>query len=85
MDLIGRLVISTAGHDSGRVLCVLAHEGEYLLVADGRKRKVQKPKRKKLKHVKLINVAAYSGSVISNKAIHAFIRDADSLVNTANN
>lgn len=82
-DLIGRLVVSKAGHDKGRVLCVVDCNGEYLLLADGRKRMAEKPKRKKLKHVELINVAAYSGSV-RNKAIHAYIRDAVKLVETAN-
>jgi len=81
--LIGRLVISKAGHDKGSVLCVIDCDGEYLFLADGRKRKVEKPKRKKLKHVELINVTAYSGSV-RNKGIHVYIRDAVSFVKTAN-
>ena len=83
MDLIGRLVISVAGHDKGSAFCVLAQDGEYLYLADGRQRKVQKPKRKKLKHVKLINSAAYSGSV-SNKAVHSYIRSVTAIVETAN-
>lgn len=83
MDYKGHLVISTAGHDKGTVLCVLEQDGQYLLLADGRQRKVQKPKRKKLKHIKLINAAAYSGPV-TNKAIHAFIRDTVFLVEAAN-
>ena len=80
----GRLVLSTAGHDKGVVLCVLRQDGEFVYLADGRKRKVQKPKRKKLKHVELISETAYSGPV-TNKAIYAFIRDAKALVQVAIN
>ena len=74
-QLLGRLVVSRAGHDKGTLLCVLATDGEYLMLADGRRRKVQAPKRKKKKHVTLINTAAYSGTQ-SNKALRSFIRAA---------
>lgn len=81
---IGRLVLSTAGHDKGTVLCVLHQDGEFVYLADGRRRKVQKPKRKKLKHIELINKTAYSGPV-TNKAIRSFIRDEKRLVQIAIN
>ena len=75
MSFVGRLVVSTAGHDKGSVLCVLEEQGEYLLLADGKQRKVQKPKRKKLRHTVLIEDAAIYSGPLTNKAIHAFIRD----------
>lgn len=34
-----------------QAMVVLAVEGEYLQLADGRRRKIAKPKRKKAKHV----------------------------------
>ncbi len=75
MSIVGRLVVSKAGHDKDKVLCVLEEQGEYVLLADGKRRKVQKPKRKKLKHIVLLeNTATYSGPM-TNKAIHSFIRD----------
>lgn len=75
MSFVGRLVVSTAGHDKGCILCVLEEQGEYLLLADGKQRKVQKPKRKKLKHIVLFEDAAIYSGPTTNKAIHAFIRD----------
>ncbi|MDD5931637.1 MAG: KOW domain-containing RNA-binding protein [Oscillospiraceae bacterium] len=45
---IGR---SDAGRDAGKLFVVLAVEGEYLLLADGKSRKVESPKRKKRRHV----------------------------------
>ena len=48
---IGQVVYSKSGHDQGDVQMICAIEGEYLFLADGRRRKLEKPKRKKKKHV----------------------------------
>ena len=45
------IVRSDAGRDKGKLFVVLAAEGEYLLLADGKGRKVESPKRKKRRHV----------------------------------
>ena len=45
------IVRSDAGRDKGKLFVVLATEGEYLLLADGKSRKVESPKRKKRRHV----------------------------------
>jgi len=45
------IVRSDAGRDKGKFFYVLDVQGEYLLLADGRFRKVESPKRKKRKHV----------------------------------
>ena len=45
------IVRSDAGRDKGKLFVVLAAEGEYLLLADGKSRKVENPKRKKRRHV----------------------------------
>ena len=48
----GRVVISRAGHDKGKPLLVIACGADGMLVlADGRTRTVDKPKRKKRMHV----------------------------------
>lgn len=52
----GTLVLSLAGHDSGETFAVLKTEGEYVYLANGEERKVSSPKRKKIKHVKPLNV-----------------------------
>ena len=48
---IGQVVYSKSGHDKGDVQMIIAVEGEYLFLADGRRRKLEKPKRKKKMHV----------------------------------
>ncbi len=45
------IVKATAGRDQGKLFFVLAVEGEYLLLADGKTRRLERPKRKKRKHV----------------------------------
>ena len=48
------IVQSNAGRDKGKLFFVLAEEDEYLLLADGKTRKVETPKRKKRRHTLLV-------------------------------
>ncbi len=51
-DYTGFLVRSTAGRDKGALLCVVGMDPKgALLLADGKRRRVEKPKAKKLGHV----------------------------------
>ena len=47
----GSLVFSNAGRDKNGMFLVLEVCGEYCFIADGRSRKSEKPKRKKIKHL----------------------------------
>ena len=49
------IVRSAAGRDKGKLFVVLATEGEYLLLADGKSRRVECPKRKKQRHVRFVS------------------------------
>ena len=52
MDIVkANVVISTAGRDKGEPFFVLGTEGDFLLLADGKRRRVENPKRKRLRHV----------------------------------
>lgn len=48
------IVISTAGHDAGKLFYVLQADGTYALLVNGKERKLENPKRKKLKHVRRV-------------------------------
>ena len=48
------LVEATAGREKGKLFFVTETEGDYLLLADGKSRRVEAPKRKKRKHVRFI-------------------------------
>ena len=55
-DYTGWIVRATAGRDTGGLFCVVGmeQEGHRLLLADGKRRKVSRPKAKKPGHVKLL-------------------------------
>ena len=46
----GEIVRALAGRDKGGLFCVLKAEGDWLLLCDGRRRPVERPKRKKAAH-----------------------------------
>jgi ribosomal protein L14E/L6E/L27E len=51
---VGDLVLNLNGRDAGGYYLVLGADGAYLTLADGRSRKLEKPKRKKAKHVRRV-------------------------------
>ena len=64
-------VRSDACRDKGNLFVVLAVEGEYLQLADGKSRKVEKPKRKKRRHVLFVSAeeTRHSEKIKSNEKI----------------
>ena len=49
------IVISLAGRDKDKLFYVIEIEDNYVLLADGKGRKLENPKRKKLKHVRRVS------------------------------
>ena len=49
----GLIVRSKAGRDKGGWFVILWHDNDYALITNGDSRKVESPKRKKLKHLQL--------------------------------
>ncbi len=50
----GSVVMSRRGHDAGKVYLVLRRQEQFLELCDGQKRPIEKPKKKRLKHVQSI-------------------------------
>ena len=48
------LVISRAGRDKGQLFYVIEADEQYVYLADGKSRRLEKPKRKKRKHVEQV-------------------------------
>ncbi|MDD2957454.1 MAG: KOW domain-containing RNA-binding protein [Lachnospiraceae bacterium] len=48
------LAVSLAGHDKGTMYVVLSREDDMLVLADGKNKLLERPKRKKEKHVQII-------------------------------
>lgn len=77
----GCLVRSLAGHDKGEIFLIIKEEAEYVSLADGKLRTVEKPKRKKKKHVQISGIRAeglaeklMSGSIIRDEEIKHFLK-----------
>ena len=51
---IADVVVSTAGRDMNQLFYVLETDGVYLMLCNGKDRTIEKPKRKKIKHVKKV-------------------------------
>ena len=51
---ISDVVVSTAGRDQGSLFYVIGIDGDYLMLANGKDRTLEKPKRKKLKHIQKV-------------------------------
>ena len=72
MDIAkSNIVRSVAGRDAGSLFFVLATEGDFLLLADGKTRPVERPKRKRRKHAALLrrDGGAVSQRIRSNETI----------------
>lgn len=81
---IGQIVYSKDGHDKGDAMVVLAVEGKFLYLVDGKRRTLQKPKKKSKIHVqpthfvdvlvaKKISDQAYLLDADIRKAIRSYI------------
>lgn len=78
---VGMLAVSKAGHDLNHLYVIMKEEGDYLFLADGRIRTMDKPKKKKKKHVQIINEISSifadkcrSGKKIENEDIKRIIK-----------
>ena len=78
----GRVVLSCQGRDTGRYFVVLQVLGEqYVMLVDGQSRKLDHPKKKKLKHVKakpvlMENLAVLrENNTLQDATIRKFLKD----------
>ena len=51
---ISDVVVSTAGRDQGKLFYVIGTDPVYLTLANGKDRTLEKPKRKKRKHIQKV-------------------------------
>lgn len=54
MIMIGMLATSKAGHDKDTVYIIVKEDAEYVYLADGKLKTVEKPKKKNKKHIQII-------------------------------
>ena len=70
---MNQLAVSLAGHDKNRVYAIVSENDEEVILADGRTRTLEKPKKKNPKHIRRI---AHLPEEIT-KALGTVSRDSD--------
>lgn len=65
----GRVVISKAGRDKGKILVVIEVFGREALVCDGRERPLERPKKKNIKHLCLTSRLLTAEESAGNRAL----------------
>lgn len=71
----GSVVCSKAGRDKGYLLCVVGQEDEFFILADGKERPLQRPKRKNKKHVAITGYKLDAQQMSANKALKRALRE----------
>lgn len=75
---IGQIVKSKSGRDAGRIFVVFGKvDNNHVLIVDGSLRRVDKPKKKKIKHLAKLNLVSTEirEAILNDKRINnAFIR-----------
>ncbi len=75
---IGQIVKSKTGRDQGRVFVVFDKvDNNHVLIVDGSLRRIDRPKKKKIKHLAKLNIVSkeIKDAILNNEKINnAFIR-----------
>ncbi len=69
---VGSFAVSMAGHDAGKSYVIFQIEKEYIYLVDGFIRTINCPKKKKKKHVKVLE---HSDQSLEEKITHKTIRN----------
>lgn len=71
----GCVVKSTAGHDGGRFYVILSLQDGYATIADGKERKVERPKRKSIKHLRPTRTVLDVETLTTNNKLRRALRE----------
>lgn len=70
----GMIVRSAAGRDKGKFMVIVSIEGDFAYIADGRERKLDKPKKKRLKHIRVTNTVVDADCMATDKGLRKLLR-----------
>lgn len=71
---VGRVVKSIAGRDQGYFFVVTALSEDFAMICDGKIRRLEKPKKKRLKHLQTTRTMVSMEDVTTNKALRQLLR-----------
>lgn len=73
---IGMLARSKAGHDAGKLYVIMDIDDAYAYLSDGKIRTAENPKKKKIKHIQVIN-REYDVSSADDAQIRRILKEYD--------
>ncbi len=74
----GTLVLSLAGRDKGRLLAAVGSDDRNrILVCDGKERKIERPKSKNIRHLKMLEAKLDEDALKSNRALRKALAKAE--------
>lgn len=71
---LGQIVTTTAGREQNRLYAVVGYETEQVLIADGKCRLIEKPKRKNKHHIKMQDCVLPTQTLTHNKKLKTALR-----------
>ena len=82
--LQGSVIKSIAGHDKDFHYAVIKVDENYVYIANGKERKLEKPKRKNIKHISP-TTTVLDLNEITNKKLRKLLADFDNKLNNSAN
>ena len=73
----GQVVVAAAGRDEGKLFFIVGKkDSQYVYISDGKSRKIDRPKLKKVKHLKKTNIVSDSirAKILSGSITDSFLR-----------
>lgn len=74
----GRVVRSLAGKEKGTLMAAVGFTDRVVLLADGRQRPLERPKRKNIRHVALTEYVLEPGEMATNRGLRRALRALES-------
>ena len=68
-DAVGKIVRSSAGRDKGQYLLCVGEDESFLLICDGKRRPIERPKRKNPRHIILTDDRLPQEDAQTNRAL----------------
>ena len=72
---IGQIVRSISGHDKNRFYVVTGTDKDSVTIADGKIRRLSKPKKKNIRHVAKTNEVLDLSKIMSDKALYLILKE----------
>lgn len=65
----GKVVVSLAGRDKGKLLAVMREENGLVILCDGKERPIDRPKSKNIRHVEATQASLTQAELSTNRAL----------------